>query len=65
MLQLDLKNRFVPARLLGETVIGDDIGANLIRSEFAQTNRRHPVHSDLLCSLDAPVPGDDHAAAIH
>jgi hypothetical protein len=64
-LKLDGEQLAVPARVFGELVVGDDIGANLGVREVLEADRRHAFQTKQLGRLDAPMAGDDTARAIY
>ncbi len=58
-LELDGQDLFIPARLLGEPVVGDHVGALLGLAHVREADGRHLAHAEQLCGLDAAVAGDD------
>src|SRR5580700_9133650 len=65
MLQLNRKNRSVPTSFLGQPVIRQNIGPDLILSQVFQAYSRHTAHAQQLCGFDATVAGDNHFRTIY
>ena len=63
-LQLDRQDLPVPASLLGQPVVGKDVGPLLCFREVGEPNGRHDGDAEKLCRGDPPVPGDDLALLI-
>ena len=63
-LKLDGQDLFIPARLLGEPVVGDHVGALLFLAHVREANGRHLAHAEQLRCLDAAVAGDDEAILV-
>jgi hypothetical protein len=64
-LQLDPQDLRVPARLLGELVVGQDVGPALGLSEMGQLDDRDRLQAKHFGSLEPAMPGNDGALAIH
>src|ERR1019366_8569620 len=65
MLQLNRQNRTVPPSFLGQPVIRQNVGPDLILRQIFQADGRHSAHSQQLCGGDATVAGDNHSRAIY
>ncbi len=64
VLQLECEQFFIPPGVLGETVIRDDIRANLRLAQIFEADGGNGLHFEKFCGLDAPVAGDDAAASV-
>lgn len=64
MLQLDLQDLGIPARLLGEPVVGEDVGALLRVVEVVEAHARHGHKPEFPGRRDAAVAGDDAAVLV-
>ena len=64
VLQLDLQDLGIPAGLLGELVVGKDVGAFLRVIEMLEPDARHGLVTEQLGSFDAAVAGDDAAVLV-
>jgi hypothetical protein len=58
-LQLDREHVAIPAGVLGELVVRDDVGPALSRAEVGQTKGWNALDSEELCGFDPAVTGDD------
>ena len=59
MLQFDPKDLAIPAGLLGELVVGEDVGALLSIAEMLKTQARYGSQTELLRGFHAAVASDD------
>ena len=57
--ELDIEEVFVPARVLRDLVVGNDICALLRRGPPPRDHARYVLEAELLRGQDAAVPGDD------
>ena len=64
MLQLDGEDLAIPAGLLGELVVGEDVGALLRLGQMLEPDARHGLEAELLRGFDAAVAGDDAVPAL-
>jgi hypothetical protein len=63
-LQLDREEVFVPACILGESVVGDDVGPDLGLGKVFELEGGNRLEAELLRGADAAVAGDDGAVPI-
>src|ERR1035441_3568513 len=64
MLQFDGENGFIPARLLGQSVVGDDVGPNLVRRQILYPDRGHLREPKQLGSRHPAMAGNNCVAMI-
>ena len=60
-LKLDGQDLCIPAGLLGEPIVGDDVGPLLCLAHVREADRRHLGHAEQLRCLDTAVAGDDES----
>ena len=53
--------RLVPAGVLCQLVVGDDVGPNLILGQLIEPDRRRLAIPAQLCRSDTPMPGNQAA----
>ena len=58
MLQFDGEDGLVPAGVLGQFVVGNDVCPNLVIRQPVEPNRRHLRYAEQLRRLNSPVAGD-------
>ena len=63
-LQLDLEDFLVPARLLGQTIVGDQECALLHFGEAGRRDRRHGAQPKQIGRREPPVPSKDDALLV-
>ena len=63
-LQLDRQDLAVPAGLLGQPVVGKDVGPLLGLGEVRKPDGRNGGKPEQLGRLDPPVPGNDLAGVV-
>src|SRR5580704_7401643 len=64
MLEFDLQHLFIPAGVLCEPVICNNIGPNLIWCQVFKADGWHFCHTEKLCRLYSSVACDDRSGSI-
>ena len=64
VLQLDGQDLRIPARFLGQSIVGKDVGTFFSFAEMFEPNDWHGLKTKKLGSLDATVAGDDDVVLV-